>query len=59
MAVLMYGHDNLDRVPTGVRDDGGEHTIWIGADTYARDDYQTLDLWCSRSRIPIAANRRP
>ncbi|MGO8930712.1 MAG: type II secretion system protein [Limisphaerales bacterium] len=34
LAVVMYGGDNLDRVPTGVRDDGGEHTIWIGTNTF-------------------------
>ena len=34
LAVVMYGGDNLDRVPTGVRDDGGEHTIWIGNNTF-------------------------
>jgi prepilin-type N-terminal cleavage/methylation domain-containing protein/prepilin-type processing-associated H-X9-DG protein len=34
LAVMMYGHDNTDRVPTGVRDDGGEHTIWIGTNTF-------------------------
>ena len=34
LAVTMYGHDNADRVPTGVRDDGGEHTIWIGTNTF-------------------------
>ena len=34
LAVMMYGGDNQDRVPTGVRDDGGEHTIWIGTNTF-------------------------
>ena len=34
LAVTMYGGDNQDRVPTGVRDDGGEHTIWIGTNTF-------------------------
>src|ERR1017187_5500403 len=34
LAVMMYGNDNQDRVPTGVRDDGGEHTIWIGTNTF-------------------------
>ena len=34
LALVMYGVDNKDRVPTGVRDDGGEHTIWIGTNTF-------------------------
>src|SRR5436190_13007708 len=34
LAVTMYGGDNQDRVPTGIRDDGGEHTIWIGTNTF-------------------------
>ncbi len=34
LALIMYGGDNRDRVPTGVRDDGGEHTIWIGTNTF-------------------------
>ncbi len=34
LAVTMYGNDNGDRLPTGVRDDGGEHTIWIGTNTF-------------------------
>jgi prepilin-type N-terminal cleavage/methylation domain-containing protein len=34
LAVMMYAGDNQDRVPTGVRDDGGEHTIWIGTNTF-------------------------
>ncbi len=34
LAVTMYGNDNQDRLPTGVRDDGGEHTIWIGTNTF-------------------------
>jgi prepilin-type N-terminal cleavage/methylation domain-containing protein len=34
LAVTMYGGDYQDRVPTGIRDDGGEHTIWIGTNTF-------------------------
>ena len=34
LALIMYGGDNQDRLPTGVRDDGGEHTIWIGTNTF-------------------------
>src|SRR6185437_14372370 len=34
LALIMYGGDNKDRVPTGIRDDGGEHTIWIGTNTF-------------------------
>jgi type II secretory pathway pseudopilin PulG len=34
LAVVMYGNDNQDRVPMGIRDDGGEHTIWIGTNTF-------------------------
>ena len=34
LALTMYGGDNQDRLPTGVRDDGGEHTIWISTNTF-------------------------
>jgi prepilin-type N-terminal cleavage/methylation domain-containing protein len=34
LALVMYGGDNQDRVPTGLRDDGGEHTIWISTATF-------------------------
>jgi len=34
LALAMYGGDNQDRLPTGVRDDGGEHTIWISTNTF-------------------------
>jgi prepilin-type N-terminal cleavage/methylation domain-containing protein len=34
LAMMMYGNDNRERLPTGVRDDGWEHTIWIGTPTY-------------------------
>jgi prepilin-type N-terminal cleavage/methylation domain-containing protein len=34
LAVAMYANDNKDNLPTGVRDDGGEHTIWIGTNTF-------------------------
>ena len=34
LAVTMYGNDNQDCVPTGVRDNGGEHTIWISTSTF-------------------------
>ena len=34
LALIMYGGDSQDKVPTGVRDDGGEHTIWIGTNTF-------------------------
>ncbi len=34
LALMMYGNDNGERMPTGVRDDGGEHTIWIGTNTF-------------------------
>ena len=34
LAVQMYGNDNRQTVPTGVRDDGGEHSIWIGTNTF-------------------------
>ena len=34
LAIIMYGNDNGDKVPTGVRDDGGEHIIWIGTNTF-------------------------
>ena len=34
LAIIMYGGDNGDKVPTGVRDDGYEHTIWISTNTF-------------------------
>ncbi len=34
LAAAMYGNDNGDHVLSGVRDDGGEHTIWIGTNTF-------------------------
>jgi len=34
LASMMYGGDNAERVATGIRDDGGEHTIWIGTNTF-------------------------
>src|ERR1044071_2789128 len=34
LAVTMYGGDNGDRLPTGIRDDGASHTIWIGTNTF-------------------------
>jgi prepilin-type N-terminal cleavage/methylation domain-containing protein len=34
LALTMYGMDSRDRVPSGVRDDGGEHTIWIGTNAF-------------------------
>jgi prepilin-type N-terminal cleavage/methylation domain-containing protein len=34
LALIMYGGDNGDKVPTGVRDDGYEHTIWISTNTF-------------------------
>ena len=30
----MYGGDNEDKLPTGVRDDGYAHTIWISTNTF-------------------------
>ncbi len=34
LACLMYAHDNGDRVPTDIRDDGQTHTIWIGTNAF-------------------------
>jgi prepilin-type N-terminal cleavage/methylation domain-containing protein len=34
LASTMYANDNQDAIATGVRDDGGEHTIWIGTNTF-------------------------
>jgi hypothetical protein len=34
LALHMYANDNQDWLPTGVRDDNMEHTIWIGSATY-------------------------
>ena len=45
LAMIMYGGDNQDRVPTGVRDDGGEHTIWIGTNTFnAMKQYSATNM---------------
>ena len=34
LAMIIYAGDNNEKLPTGVRDDGQEHTIWIGSSTY-------------------------
>jgi prepilin-type N-terminal cleavage/methylation domain-containing protein len=35
LALIMYGGDNQDKLPTGVRDDNSsEHTIWICTSTF-------------------------
>jgi prepilin-type N-terminal cleavage/methylation domain-containing protein len=34
LALIMYGGDSQDKVPTGIRDDGYEHTIWISTNTF-------------------------
>jgi prepilin-type N-terminal cleavage/methylation domain-containing protein len=35
LALIMYGNDNQDKLPTGVRDDKvSEHTIWICTNTF-------------------------
>ena len=35
LALIMYGGDNGDKLPTGVRDDNvSEHTIWICTNTF-------------------------
>jgi prepilin-type N-terminal cleavage/methylation domain-containing protein len=34
LALHMYGGDNQDKLPSGVRDDGYSHTIWIGTNTF-------------------------
>src|SRR6185503_7390502 len=34
LACHMYGDDNGQRLPPGVRDDGNTHTIWIGTITF-------------------------
>jgi prepilin-type N-terminal cleavage/methylation domain-containing protein len=35
LALIMYGGDNQDKLPTGVRDDKvSEHTIWICTNTF-------------------------
>jgi hypothetical protein len=34
LQVTMYGGDNQDKVPTGVRDDGYSHIIWVGTNTF-------------------------
>ena len=34
LATQLYGGDNGDRLPTGIRDDGASHTIWIGTNTF-------------------------
>jgi prepilin-type N-terminal cleavage/methylation domain-containing protein len=35
LASEMYGNDNQDIIATGVRDDGQQHTIWIGTNTFS------------------------
>ena len=34
LALQLYGGDNGDKLPTGRRDDGASHTIWIHTDTF-------------------------
>jgi prepilin-type N-terminal cleavage/methylation domain-containing protein len=34
LASEMYGNDNQDIIATGVRDNGEQHTIWIGTNTF-------------------------
>ena len=34
LALQMYGNDNRDKLPQGVRDDGASHTIWISTNTF-------------------------
>ena len=34
LALVMYGGDSQDKLPSGVRDDGGEHTIWVGTNVF-------------------------
>ena len=34
LALQLYGGDNRDRLPPGIRDDGASHTIWIGTNTF-------------------------
>ena len=45
LALIMYGNDNNDRLPTGVRDSNQEHTIWIGTPTYnAIKEYSSSNM---------------
>ncbi len=34
LACHMYGDDNKQKLPPGVRDDGATHTIWVGSITF-------------------------
>jgi prepilin-type N-terminal cleavage/methylation domain-containing protein len=34
LALHMYGGDSQDKLPSGVRDDGYSHTIWISTNTF-------------------------
>jgi len=34
LACHMYGDDNNQKLPPGVRDDGATHTIWVGSITF-------------------------
>jgi type II secretory pathway pseudopilin PulG len=34
IALQMYGMDNRDKLPPGIRDDGYSHTIWISTNTF-------------------------
>src|SRR5260221_6356717 len=46
----MYGTENRGELPTGVRDDGYEHTPWVRSGTY------TALIGYTSPRIPICPN---
>ncbi|MBI3853310.1 MAG: type II secretion system protein [Verrucomicrobia bacterium] len=45
LACHMYGDDNNQKLPSGVRDDGATHTIWVGTNTFnAIRDYSSSNM---------------
>ena len=53
LACHMYGDDNKQMLPPGVRDDGGTHTIWVGTITFnAIKQYSSTNM----SSCPSFAN---
>ncbi len=54
LACHMYGDDNRQKLPPGVRDNGDTHTIWIGTITYnAIKKYSSSNM----SSCPSFANK--
>src|ERR1700756_4300443 len=34
LAIHMYGNENQENVPSGIRDDGSQHILWMPTTTY-------------------------